>query len=442
MSADLLDSDIITITPALENVDDDAGRYPANLIDDVRIVSLTYEGKACKWPSYTLPVANPSDTKRFDFNAYVAKKVFLLTQWCFFYGSACSNAVSQSNCNSHQTCNTYRAMINKNDVLTVFKLGLYNHLIKQEERKSKKRKTAGFGEERVTGLFMLWPIIKGNYYGCVEVFADDTGNDNHYLTLRSTCDGKNTWFKMNGCLNEPFPVEKIFKYDPSKGQILSIDGNMLNFIPYVRTVSANETLFLGTIDKRNISIVYEDETLFTFFKITVDDPTKKDFINMVKALLYGYGFNKAHITSGAENELYYLGRTSNLDLALSDYINNYAKTYETICAISNTKPKYDSIESVKLLSSCSHYAEHQVPVCLNGLTPLSFKRFVEFIVGNYNAKVVNFILHSNGESCPQFFNKIECTIVGIEEDILRQIFQSSKVEYILSTHTKSEITMI
>jgi hypothetical protein len=417
----------------------DTMNYNLMLINDATVIRLSINDKAAYWPLFAYP-RDDNSSPLINFDQYPSQQDNILNNWCFFYGHYNKEATNLKNCRSHKTCSMARSEISSVGVKRVLMDSCKATFEKSVNKRKKLKRSASYEESKV--IMFVWPEIKGTYLNCVSVIngmqllGNSSANETYYMMLTKTCDGQQTWLKMNATLSCKLDVEKVLKFDPDSGQIISLDKNQLQYLPYERVVPYTEgsNLHLGTIDSHNVKVVYEDDTQFTLFRITYENECTA-FINMVKTVLYGEGFNKCKLVQSADNEMTFVGRIQNLNINIGSKIQTLAEIYGVVAHIQNEVPQFHQIESIKMLSSCSVYSTEKSSLELFTVTSLDLKKFVAMIVEQYNVKVTDIEVEQvEGIDC---FSRVRCNIVGLPEKIIHSLVNNARSSRILSNFFKA-----
>lgn len=398
-------------------------------------------GKSTKsvWPLYRLP-PNGENPWLIDYNQYDANILDLISNWCFFHGTVNStDARVKSKCMNHLICAYVRAAIAEEGCpSTVIKNGLTQYLIKHESSSASKKRKIDNSEITKVEL-RIWPKILDNYTNCVEVCDGDCDSSEvahpvtFFMRLNSSAQGL-TYPKLNGVLSQRITVESLFKNEQNNVEILGVCDNTAAIVPITPYISKDEGLWLGDIDLRNVNVVYEKENNFSSFIINLDSVEEitnasalAAFKDIACITLYGSGYNKATMVDQSENQMVFVGRSSNLNVGISKVLEQWAQFFNVTHTVKSTQHDFSKTLKIKMYTSCETYdKEHQVNMFIRNIPLVNFKRFVKSIVSQYNAKIENISPHTSFSSTSMAFETLQFTIVGIQLDIVKAIVNKEK----------------
>lgn len=411
-----------------------ASDYNLQMVNGLVVIKVPIDSKITNWPLFTM-----EDPQIICFAQYTQQQERLVDEWCFFYGAKNSDSGLVNKCKTHKTCALVKSAILDKGALATFACGCRDDMEKRMNKRKKLKRS--FSEDDSKVILLVWPQIKGSYVNCVSVVNQlelyDNGNADVYNFQLNKSIQNSTWLKMNATLCSKQNIEDTIKYDSQEANIISIDKNQMQVLPYTRFVDATKEVHLGTINNRNVRVEHEEDSQFTLIKLSYDNASEV-FKGFVECVMYGEGYNKCILDQPGENEMTFLGRIQNMCINLPNKIKSLAERFGVDFTFSNEKPLFHQIETIELYSSCLVYENDKVNVEIDGVMSVDdLKQFVVGFVDNYNVKVVDIKFESTQdvETGHVYLTKVFCTVIGLPVKIVRKIIQEAKNDCILNKCT-------
>jgi hypothetical protein len=439
-----------------------ASLYPRFLVENVPVIKIPVAvGDAvivtltAFWPLFLLPT-DAEKNEFINFHQYIANADMIMKDWCFYFGQ--SRALSK-NCTTHKTCKTLRESFNISNegdkVLTVFK----NCLKVFIEKKINKRKRIKHMTEEAQPYYVSWPVIGGEYKNCISCELNPQ-TDEYVFRLKTQISGLK-WVKSNGSfVGSCFP-DLLLKRMLGDVTIAAIDVNVmqLNSLTLIAgsydsdeeidNSDMKETNYtkdtIAVLHSSNVKFLYEDHTQFVLYCVTFDINTDSNvlrtFKTLVKAVMYGNGFNKCTFDVVADNELYFIGKIQNQDLNLKDKLSTLGEMFNIQISLYQEKDiKFHNIKSISLLSSALGIeTKLKTDISIDNISCFDFKQFVKQLVGDYNVKVsdisiefVSFVDEINVTGICNF----KCSVYGLHKKFVYNLLREARANSLLSKSVK------